>query len=261
MSIKKIIYLFCPPIVYNILKKYINAIKTKNFLKKINSNVVLNGAFKGMKYIHSSVGSTLLPKLIGSYEFELNEVMENFKKINFNNIVDIGSAEGYYAVGFALNFNYNKIFAFDISKNARKLLKILSQINNVTDKISIQSRCDSNILTNIDLTNSLILSDCEGYEKELFLNKDVFNKLESSYIIIEAHDFIDPLITIDLISLYSITHNIQIIQSNDDLNKAMNYKFFDTNLFSFKERYYMYKEERPSIMNWLILYPKKLYNQ
>jgi len=261
MIIKKILYQLIPPFIYNTFKQIYNCIKFNKVLSKINTEVVLNGVFKDMKYIQTSVGSTLLPKLIGSYEYELSELLENYKNHFFNNIVDIGSAEGYYAVGFALNFKYKKIFAFDISIKARKLLKKLAQLNNVEEKIAIHSKCTPENLLSIDLNNSLILSDCEGYEKYLFLNNNVFNKLKNSFLIIEAHDFIDPLISSDIISLYSETHNIRIIQSTDDLNKALNYEFCDKNFFSFNERYYMYKEERPSIMNWLILYPKKLNNQ
>ena len=82
-------------------------------------------------FLPTTLGSTLLPKLVGSYEYELNEVFEEFKNISSNNIVDICSAEGYYAVGFALNFKFKKIIAFDISKKARSLLKKMAKLNDV----------------------------------------------------------------------------------------------------------------------------------
>ena len=256
MSIKNIFYLLLPPLIYNFFKNYNNKIKTVLILNKINTDVVLNGVFKGMKYIKSSVGSTLLPKLVGSYENELSDTISIYKDYQFNNIIDIGSAEGYYAVGFALNFKYNKIYTFDISHKARKLLKKLVDINNVSNKILINSTCTPDNLFNIDLNNSLILSDCEGFEKDLFLNPEVFKKLENTFLIIEAHDFLDPNITIDINSLYSKSHNVKIIHSIDDLNKAIQYNFCDKELFSFKERYKIYKEDRPCIMNWLVLTPK-----
>jgi hypothetical protein len=256
MKIKTFFYLLLPPLFYNIFKNYSNSRKTNLIIKKLDTELVLHGPFKGMKYIKTSVGSTLLPKLVGSYENELNHVIESYKMHQFNNIIDIGSAEGYYAVGFALNFKFKKIYTFDISIKARKLLKKMSDINEVFDKISVNSICTPEILLKIDLNNSLILSDCEGYEKDLFLNLEVFKKLNNTFLIIESHDFIDQNISINIISLYSKTHNIRIINSVDDLNKAINYSFCDKNIFSFKERYRIYKEDRPCIMNWLILTPK-----
>ena len=256
MIIKNILYLLLPPLIYNFLKNLYNSIKIISLLNKIDTDVVLNGVFKGMKYIKKSVGSTLLPKLIGSYENELNDIFENYKLYQFNNIIDIGSAEGFYAVGFALNFKYNKIYAFDISIKARTLLKKLADINNVSKEILINTNCTPENLLKIDLINSLILSDCEGYEKDLFLNPEVCNKLENTFIIIEAHDFLDPYISKNIISCYDKSHNIKIIKSIDDLNKAINYNFCDKNKFSFNEIYHIYKEDRPCVMNWLILTPK-----
>ena len=67
---------------------------------------VLSGPFHGMRYVDHSVGSSLFPKLIGTYEKELRYWLEaQFTESNLTTIVNIGAGEGYYAVGAALRLD------------------------------------------------------------------------------------------------------------------------------------------------------------
>src|SRR5438105_426555 len=65
---------------------------------------VLDGPFRGLRYPSaSSLHSGLLPKLLGTYEAELHGPIEHLlKSRTYGAVVDVGAAEGYYAVGFAL---------------------------------------------------------------------------------------------------------------------------------------------------------------
>ena len=45
------------------------------------------------------MGSVLIPKLLGSYEQELQPLLQRLAAQNYSEIVDIGCAEGYYAIG------------------------------------------------------------------------------------------------------------------------------------------------------------------
>ena len=62
---------------------------------------VAAGPFAGMRYITRSCGSKLAPKVIGCYERELHPAIENAIRGDYQRIIDIGCAEGYYAVGLA----------------------------------------------------------------------------------------------------------------------------------------------------------------
>src|SRR5437016_2600251 len=64
--------------------------------------VVQSGPFAGMLYVNQAVGSAHVPKLLGSYEAELHEIMRSVLTENYATIVDVGCAEGYYAIGLAL---------------------------------------------------------------------------------------------------------------------------------------------------------------
>ena len=59
---------------------------------------VIHGPFEGLQYPDArSSGSSLLPKLIGSYEHELHEIINDALGQSYTDLVDIGCAEGYYA--------------------------------------------------------------------------------------------------------------------------------------------------------------------
>lgn len=103
---------------------------------------VLHGPFKEMKYpVFDSVGSGLYPKLIGSYERELGGVIEIICRQEYSEIIDIGCAEGYYAVGCSMRMPGAKVFAYDTSDKARRLCAEMARLNNVHDKIEIRSKC------------------------------------------------------------------------------------------------------------------------
>src|SRR5207248_3086872 len=127
---------------------------------------VAEGPFKGMQYGSvQSFGSALLPKLLGSYESKLHPVLEEMFVNDYTTIVDIGCAEGYYAVGLGLKFPKAIIYCFDIEQRARSMCLALAKANRISERMHIAGFCDETALRNIDLGDkALILSDCEGYE-------------------------------------------------------------------------------------------------
>src|SRR6267143_1703442 len=64
-----------------------------------SKGAVVSGPFAGMKFNNKYLD---LPKILGTYEIELHEVFDRLRERNFHMVVDIGAAEGYYAVGAML---------------------------------------------------------------------------------------------------------------------------------------------------------------
>jgi hypothetical protein len=58
---------------------------------------VSGGPFAGLKLSERSVGSELLPKLLGTYELELHRVIEEFLSTDYDVLINIGCGEGFYA--------------------------------------------------------------------------------------------------------------------------------------------------------------------
>lgn len=220
---------------------------------------VLHGPFKGLKYpFFSSVCSMLYPKLIGSYEKELDNWIEKFLKNKYDQILDIGCAEGYYAVGFALKSPSAKVIAFDIDENARNLCFEMAKANGVADRVEIKSSCTADDLEHFNFgQRSLIISDCEGYELRLFTKTNIAN-LRNCDVLIETHDFININITTYLTELFSATHNIEVIKSIDDIEKAKSYHFKETENLDLASKRNLFAEARPGVMEWLICTPKRI---
>jgi len=214
--------------------------------------VVLHGPFKGMKYSSmASVGSMLYPKLLGSYERELHGVIDNLIANNYNQILDIGCAEGYYAIGLAIKSPASKIYAYDTDPVGRELCEKMAELNGVADRVIMGETCTADELLHFDFTDSaLIVCDCEGYEEYLF-NQENVKKLKNCDLLIETHDFVNLNISGTLIELFSATHNIQVIKSIDDIEKAKTYVYDETKHLSLEDKMKLYRECRPAIMEWL----------
>src|SRR5262249_8007661 len=105
------------------------------------------GPFAGMRYPEAaSVGSTLFPKLIGSYEREIRDVLEIIARTDYSEIVDIGCAEGYYAVGLAMTVPGARVLAFDTDEKAVRLCRRMAEINGVSDRVVVGTFCDAETL-------------------------------------------------------------------------------------------------------------------
>lgn len=110
---------------------------------------VLNGPFKGMKYPSlSAVGSAVFAKLLGSYERELHPTLEIVLERSCSEIIDIGCAEGYYAVGLAMKFENAKVYAFDSDAEARKRCSIMAKLNGVADRVIVDAQYTADTLVN-----------------------------------------------------------------------------------------------------------------
>ena len=221
---------------------------------------VKHGLCKGLKYPSwRATGSVLFPKLLGSYEKEIQDVLAlSITKNDFEQIIDVGCAEGYYSVGLALVIPYAHIFAFDIDNNARELCYKMAKLNNVDHKINIQSECNPETLKTLVSRSSnktLIISDCEGYEKHLF-DESVIPYLSHAYILCEIHDVFDIDISATLKRRFELTHRLTILSSVDDIKKAQNYKYLELEGYDLATRFWLLSEHRKSSMEWFYWEPK-----
>ena len=218
--------------------------------------VVRNGLFQGMKYPDArSAGSSLLPKIIGSYEAELAPVFEKILSRDYSEVIDIGCAEGYYAIGLAIRLPKALCYAFDTSIDARNMCERMARINGVESRVVIGQHCDPKALCSIPVrARALVISDCEGYEKELF-TRDVFYHLKNHDILIESHDMFDIEIMPELIARSANTHRVTVINSIDDIQKARDYHFPETEGLDAKTKLLIFREGRAAIMQWLFFEP------
>ncbi len=217
---------------------------------------VAGGPFRGMRYPSpQALGYALLPKLLGSYESELHPVLEGMLANDYSVIVDIGCAEGYYAVGLGLRIAGADIYAFDTEPRARKLCGEMARLNGLGGRIRIGGACDEAALRSIPLGGkALIISDCEGYEGVLFTNGTA-ELLARHDLIVETHDFIDIEISSKLRGIFASTHRVRSIKSIDDIEKAHTYHYSQLDKYDTRTRRLIVGERRPAIMEWLVMTP------
>ena len=217
---------------------------------------VLNGPFRGMKYpSHVAKGSTFPPKILGSYESELSSLVEEYCLKAPPRVIDIGCAEGYYAVGMALRCKGTEVFAFDTDLSAQDACRQMANHNEVADRVHVGGFCGPGDLAKLCRDSpALIICDCEGYESNLF---NVENARESSRcdLLIECHDFIDLGISPALSSAFESTHHVSSAFSIDDIVKAQTYQYDELADLPLAQRYALLAEHRPCTMRWLHLVP------
>lgn len=166
---------------------------TRRLIKECGLTVQ-NGPFKGMVYpeavLLERVGA---PLLVGSYESELHPVFSSASWHEYDSAIDVGCGEGYFAVGMAKTFGVH-VYAFDTAASERVRCKSLASMNGVASKVTTRDWIDPGILAELCLgRRCFVLSDCEGYEIDLFTS-DIVQALSDSDLLIETHDGAGPLV-------------------------------------------------------------------
>jgi hypothetical protein len=227
-----------------------------NFITSLKNKLIVRaGPFNGLQYPDSiSFGSSLYPKLIGSYEIELEQYILDFINKKYNNIYVIGCAEGYYCNGLGIKSANSNIYCFDISGDAVKTCNNMSKINNLKNVTSVNERFNLSSFEPSISGETLIICDIEGAEASLFEEHEI-KKLKSVDLLIEVHDFQNVGLTKIFISLFNKTHKIKQVFSVDDLYRPMVYESreFTPHNLTYNENYRLMKEYRKAQMSWVIL--------
>ncbi len=183
---------------------------------------VVQGPFRGMRYISVAYCSEVLPKLLGTYECELEPAIEAICRAGCDRIVDIGAAEGYYAVGMALRNPEAMIIGFEMNPTARFYLRRLSRCNGVADRLQIEGTCDAETLREAleDARLPAVICDCEGAEDGL-LRPDRVESLRRALILVETHDGMETDagvlegVSRRLQERFAASHHVEVIDSRN----------------------------------------------
>jgi len=177
---------------------------------------VSSGPFEGLRYFSSGriplVDLHPTPKLLGSFEQELHPWLEQLVQEDFPLVINIGSAEGYYAVGLALRIPTTYVIAFDPLPEASEACARLSRLNGVSGRVTVEGECRQSVLRSIDLRGALIICDCEGCEVRL-LNLQKIPALATCTLIVELHDALLPGSKESLLARFRDSHTVLFAQS------------------------------------------------
>lgn len=179
---------------------------TAAFIKS-HGPAVLAGPFKGLKFPAASFGHNLVPKLTGAYEYQLHPFIETLIARQPRQVVDIGSAEGYYANGLALRLSASFVRAFDAAPGERAICKQVAAENELSERVMVGGICAAEWLRSHLRPGDLVFSDCEGGEDTLLDPSNVAS-LRSCDLLIETHDALAPSVTDRLVDRFRDTHEI-----------------------------------------------------
>jgi hypothetical protein len=151
------------------------------------SPVVLSGPFQGMHYLDETIWGPITPKWAGTYEMELSEIIEELVRRKYSRVLNIGCAEGYYAVGLAMRDPAVEVFAFDTDPISRMQTRRLAQLNDVSDRIHVEGECKHGRINTLISRKTLLMVDIEGYEVNL-LDPVKIPRLMDTDLLIEVHE-------------------------------------------------------------------------
>jgi len=169
--------------------------------------IVWSGPFKGMAYVGAATEGALIPRLLGTYESELHPHIAAVLAEGVDCVIDVGCAEGYYAVGLARLAPQATVYAHDIDEAAREACTELAARNGVSERVIVGGEFKPTDFEGFDGKRCLVLVDTEGAEVEI-LQPALSPALGRMTLIVETHDLYRPGALQTLMERFSPTHDI-----------------------------------------------------
>lgn len=218
---------------------------------------VMQGPFTSMRYIGRSVGSAMVPKVLGIYERELAPVVEEAIHWGPDAVADAGAAEGYYAVGFALRLPQARVIGYEIDPSGRAALWEMAEMNGVRDRVEVRGKCEPDGLQ-ADIAPAarpLVVCDVEGYE-ELLLDPATVPALRKAAVLVETHELARKGIGKMLEERFAPTHRIRPILQEPRSADEFPWKTLYTRCLPQRYRDWTVSEWRRERMCWLWMTPR-----
>ena len=176
-------------------------------LRAQSGGVVLGGPFAGMAYLEAATEGALAPRLIGTYEDELHPHLIAALAEEPEVILDIGCAEGYYAVGLARIAPRAEVFAHDTAAAALQACRTMAEMNGVSERVHTGGLFQPEDFQRFEGRRCLVIVDIEGAEDDL-LRPDIAPALAGMRLIVETHDVYRPGVMDRVRARFEATHEI-----------------------------------------------------
>jgi len=176
---------------------------------------VMSGPFAGMAYATAFEGSQIT-RLLGVYEAGLHPHLRAFAAEGLDCMIDVGCAEGYYAVGLARMMPELTVYAFDIEEKARTACAALAAANEVADRVIIGGEFKPDGFEAFAGRRVLVMVDAEGAELDI-LQPALSPALAGMNVIVETHDVFRPGAKKTLVDRFSPTHSIVEVRQGQQL--------------------------------------------
>lgn len=195
--------------ITRLLGKY-RAEQIKNRVVSECGQVVQSGPFAEMRLLDRVAEGCYVPKLLGCYEQELHPLIESFGQADYECVLDIGCAEGYYAVGLARMLPDVDVYAHDRDEKAQSLCKQMAEMNDVSDRVHVGGLFPTQEFARFAGKRTLVICDIEGAELEL-LDPAAAPSLAKFDILVELHDLSGQHISEQLLPRFADSHDLEFI--------------------------------------------------
>lgn len=220
--------------------------------------VVQAGPFAGLKLdgrANISRGPLAI-KLFGLYEGAVLQIIE--ENGPFDDVVNIGAADGYFSLGLLKAGLAKRSICFEITEEGRAAIARNAAENGVSDRMVILGVADDNVAThlnkaNFKASNSLMLCDIEGAEFDV-LSPIMLKAVTGALMIVELHDTITSGAgdrREKLISRLPVGYTHREIRSIPPAWSGIE----DFERLNDNDRALVSSEGRKAIGEWLIAYP------
>jgi hypothetical protein len=221
------------------------------------NHTVISGLFQGLVMQPTTTWGTgdRASHLLGTYEQEVQSIIAVNAGL-YDCLIDIGAADGYYAVGCITKDLFLHCHAFESVERSRSNILHLSMLNSVADRITIHGTATQDALLQLPescAASAFLLVDIEGGEFELISSK-LIHHFTSAYFVIELHPTTRPDGEREVSLLrerFSSTHQTWTVgQGARDPGQFEFLRHLHDN-----ERWLLVSENRGQWMEWLIAKP------
>ena len=220
------------------------------------NGVIRYGLFKGMRLsINTWWGKADLgSQCLGLYEKQILE----FISLNgpYDTFLDIGAADGYYAIGMLHSQMAKRSICFEISEQGQASIKENWALNKSIGKLEVHGEANKATLSKTApklCGKSLVLIDIEGAEFALLTPK-IIAMLKRCEIIIEIHNWVEGFQSkyTELLTNLDKHYEINILK-----NAAQNTESIPLlRSYTDENRLLVSSERRPCLMRFLHLKPR-----
>ncbi len=163
------------------------------------------GPFKGLQHGSRPQRSTL----VGTFERELHDWLEQLFAQPFDTVVNVGGGAGYYAAGIARRLPHATMTVFESNPAARAVVDDTLRLNGIAGRVTVLGECTLETLSRAlsGRSRTLVVMDVEGAEKTL-LDPDAIPALRRATILVETHDVFVPGTHDAIRSRFAATHAI-----------------------------------------------------
>ena len=198
----------------------------------------------------------LASKILGFYELEVLNVLSQVDRSRYRYFVDLGAADGYYAIGAMRAGVFQKTFCFEMSGRGREVIRANAALNNVSESVAVFGYADQRFyesLPEVQLSATVILIDIEGGEFDLLTDELLF-RLKDSMLVIELHEF---MVDDGSAKLKRLVDKLEKIYKLKWLTTgARDLSGFESlNVLNDTDRWLLCSESRAQRMKWVVCEP------